>query len=62
MLWEVIKLKILTLSLAVANLILSNEIYMLFCATEKKFKYIYQMLTDGTLQDVKALASGRDNQ
>ena len=34
----------------------------MFCVTEKKFKYIYQMPTDGTLQDVKALASGRDNQ
>lgn len=35
---------------------------MLFRVTEKKFKYIYQMFTDGALQDVKALASGRDNQ
>jgi hypothetical protein len=35
---------------------------ILLQTNKHKTKAIYQMLTDGTLHDVKALASGRNNQ
>lgn len=62
----IIKLRILDNHSLLANgkLTINQGFSMLFWVEnkKKKFKYIYQMLTDGTLQDVKALASGRNNQ